>query len=199
PAHAFVPPGTGGYVSSASVPTDFRAARRLLARAGYPGGRGFPVLTLLMNTDATNRLIMEAIQQMWSRELGIRVDLESEDFRVYLDSLEHLRYQIARSRWVGDYNDPSDYLDMFRSDSGNNQTGWASPEYDRLDEQANRTLDEARRYALLQRAEALLLEQAPIAPIYFGTRTYLIRPCVKGWVPSLLGIHRYQYVWLASP
>lgn len=198
PANAFVPPDTPGYVSTATIPTDFAEARRLLAAAGYPAGHGFPRLTILMYTDQTNRRIMEAIQGTWSRELGIRVALRNEDFRVYLDSLERLNYDIARSRWVADYNDPSDYLELFRSDSANNWTGWRSAAYDQLDAEAARTIDTGRRFALLERAEALLLRQAPIAPLFFGSRTYLIQPGVRGWVPSLLGIHRYQYVWLEN-
>jgi oligopeptide transport system substrate-binding protein len=133
---------------------------------------------------------------MWRRELGISVTLVSLDFRVWLDNQRTLNYEISRSRWVGDYDDPSTYLDLFRSDSGNNQTGWADPEYDRLDDEAKSTLEPGRRYAILQRAEARLLDEAPIAPLFYGSRTYLIQPFVRGWVPSLLGIHRYQYVWL---
>ena len=196
PAYALTPPDTGGYTPAARIPTDLAAARRLLAEAGYPGGRNFPHLAIQMNTDAINAKIFEAVQEMWRRELGIGVTLVNQDFRVWLDNQRTLSYQISRSRWVGDYNDPSTYLDLFKSGSGNNQTGWANAEYDRLNDQADRTLDPARRFDLLQRAEALLLDEAPIAPIYYGTRTYLIRPYVRGWVPSLLGIHRYQGVWL---
>jgi oligopeptide transport system substrate-binding protein len=141
---------------------------------------------------------MEAIQQMWLRELGIKVDLSSQDFRVYLDNQRTLAYQISRSRWVGDYDDPSTYLYMFETDSGNNETGWSNARYDRLVAESDRTADPSARYALLQRAEALLLDDAPIAPIFYGARTYLIQPYVKGWVPSLLGIHRYQYVGFAK-
>ena len=96
-----------------------------------------------MNTDAINAKIFEAVQEMWRRELGIRVSLANEDFRVWLDNLRTLSYQVSRSRWVGDYNDPSSYLDLFRSGSGNNQTGWSSAEYDRLNDEADRTLDRA--------------------------------------------------------
>jgi oligopeptide transport system substrate-binding protein len=196
PAYALTPPDTAGYTPKARIPTDFEAARRLLAEAGYPGGKNFPRLAIQMNNDAINAKIMEAIQQMWHRELGIDVELISQDFRVYLDNQRRLAYQISRSRWVGDYDDPSTYLYMFKSDSGNNETGWSNPEYDRLNDEADRAVDPARRYALLQQAEAILLADAPIAPIFYGTRTYLIQPYVKGWEPSLLGIHRYQYVEL---
>src|SRR5208283_2685484 len=127
PASALTPAGTAGYSSAAGVPTDFAEARRLLAEAGYPGGRNFPHLEIQMNTDTVNTKIFEAIQEMWRRELGISVSLVSLDFRVWLDNQRSLNYQVSRSRWVGDYDDPSTYLDLFRSDSGNNQTGWADP------------------------------------------------------------------------
>ncbi len=197
PAYALTPPNTGGYTPQARFPTDFAEARRLLAEAGYPGGKGFPVLELQMWTNAINGQVAEALQQMWRRELGIDVRLSQLDFRIYLDNRRTFSFQISLSRWIADYDDPSTYLDEFLSYSGNNQTGWASPAYDRLDQEASRTLDPARRRALLQQAEALLMEQAPIAPIFYGARTYLIAPYVQGWVPSLLGIHRYQFVKLA--
>jgi oligopeptide transport system substrate-binding protein len=196
PAYALTPPNTAGYTPEARIPTDFDGARRLLAAAGYPGGRGFPILELQMNSDAINSKIMEAIQQMWRRELGIEVVLVNQDFRVYLDNQRTLSYQVSRSRWVGDYDDPTTFLYMFKSDSGNNETGWSNKDYDRLNDEADRAPDTARRYALLQKAEAILLDDAPIAPIFYGTRTYLLQPYVSGWDPSLLGIHRYQYVGL---
>jgi oligopeptide transport system substrate-binding protein len=196
PAHFFTPPNTAGYTSAARVPTDFDAARRLLAGAGFPGGKGFPVLEIQMNTDAVNQKVLQAIQEMWRRELGINVTLANRDFRVYLDHQRTMAYQISRSRWVGDYNDPGTYLDMFVTDGGNNQTHWSNPGYDRLIAAANRTLDRQKRDALFQRAEAILLDGGPVAPVFFGTRVFLIHPDVKGWTPSLLGIHRYQNVWL---
>ncbi len=197
PAYALTPPNTGGYTPAAREPSDFAAARRLLAAAGYPGGRGFPRLEIQLFTDAINTKVLEAIQQMWHRELGIQVTLANQDFRVYLDNLRTLSYQVALTRWFGDYDDPSTYLDLFKTGGGNNWTGWGDPAYDRSEDQANVTLDPAQRNTFLQQAEARLLEEAPIAPLFYGTRTYLIQPYVRGWLPSLLGIHRYQYVQLA--
>lgn len=196
PAYFMTPPRTAGYTCSARVPTDFEAARRLLAEAGYPGGKGFPKMEIQMNTDPINMVVFEAIQQMWRKELNIEVSLTQMEFRVYLDNMHRLAYQMTRSRWVGDYNDPSTFSDLFLSSSGNNDTGWKNPEYDALVAQAGHESDTARRFELLQKAEALLLDEAPVAPIFFGTRTYLINPHVKGWVPSLLGIHRYQTISL---
>ncbi len=196
PAYSLVPPDTAGYTSTARTPTDFDAARRLLAEAGYPGGKGFPKVEVKMNADPVNTKIFEAIQQMWHRELGIDVALTTEEYRVYIDSMQSLSFDTLRSRWVGDYNDPTTFTDLFVSAGGNNNTGWKNPAYDRLVAEAANEQDTPRRFALLQQAEALLLDDAPIAPIFHGARTYLIRPEVKGWTPALLGVHRYQTVHL---
>jgi oligopeptide transport system substrate-binding protein len=196
PAHFLTPPNTGGYTATARVPTDFDAARSLLAEAGYPGGKGLPPFELQMNIDGINKKVFEAIQEMWRRELGVNVRLSSFDFAVYLDHETTLSYDASRSRWVGDYNDPTTYLDMFVTGGTNNHTGWSNADYDRLIAEAGRTLNQEARFALLQKAEAILLDEAPIAPVFFGARTFLIHPSVKGWVPSLLGIHRYQKIWL---
>lgn len=196
PAYNLTPPKTAGYTAEAKIPTDFEAARRLLADAGYPAGKGFPKIELQMNSDPANLAVAEAVQQMWRKELNIELTLVQLEFRVYLDNQHTLSYEVSRSRWVGDYDDPSTFTDLFLSTSGNNDTGWKNSEYDRLLELATRELEPAKRFEFLQKAEALLLEEAPVAPVYFGTRTFLINPRVKGWVPSLLGIHRYQTVWL---
>ncbi|HTQ30629.1 MAG TPA: peptide ABC transporter substrate-binding protein [Opitutaceae bacterium] len=194
PANSLVPPDTAGYTSAAQVPTDFDAARRLLAAAGYPGGKNFPTLEIQTKNDTSWRSILEAIQEKWRRELGINVQIASLEQKTWLANWQTLSFQVSSARWVGDYDDPTTFLYMFKSDSGNNETGWANPDYDRLNDEADRARDPARRNALLQQAEALLLDQAPIAPVYYGTRTYLIQPAVKGWAPSLLGIHRYQFI-----
>ncbi len=191
-AYHYTPPAVAGYTAAALQPHDPAAARALLAEAGFPEGKNFPRLELLMNTDAVNKTILEAIQAMWKRELGIYVALVSQDFRVYLDAMKGLRYDIARARWVGDYTDPNTYLDMYVTGGGNNQTGWASPAYDALIARAAATGDPAARMAAFQAAEALLLAEAPIAPVLFGARVHLLHPDVQGWQPSLLGVRRYQ-------
>ncbi len=197
PAHHFVPPGTGGFQSVARQPHDPAAARALLAEAGFPEGRGFPRLEVLMNTDDLNTRVLSAIQAMWKRELGVDVALVNQDFRVYLDAMKGLRYDIARARWIGDYDDPNTYLDMYLTGGGNNQTGWSNADYDRLIARAAATPAPAARFTLFQEAEALLLAEAPIAPLCFGARVHLVHPDVRDWRPSLLGVRRYQTVRLS--
>jgi oligopeptide transport system substrate-binding protein len=197
PAFHFTPPGIGGYEATARQAYDVSAARALLAEAGFPEGKNFPRLELVYNPVAASPQVLEAIQAMWKRDLGVEITLLSQDFRVYLDAMKGLRYDIAGARWIGDYNDPNTYLDMFLTGGGNNQTGWSSPAYDALIARAATTADSAARTALFQEAEALLLGESPIAPLVFGARVHLLHPEVRGWSPSLLGIRRYQTLHLA--
>jgi oligopeptide transport system substrate-binding protein len=96
------------------------------------------------------------------------VELKNQEWASYLDSMDHLDYDIARSSWVGDYPDPNTFLDCFVTGRGNNRTGWGNAEYDRLMAEANRQLDPAARFSLFQKAETILVrEGVPIAPIYF--------------------------------
>ena len=106
------------------------------------------------------------------------------------------QYQILLSDWVGDYLDATTFLDPWRTDSANNHTGWGSADYDSLLFSAARTPDIATRSALLQKAEALMLDGAPIVPLYYNAHTFLLQTSVKGWYPTLLDHHPYKAVWL---
>jgi oligopeptide transport system substrate-binding protein len=196
PAHCLTPPNTAGYTARAAIPDDFTAARRLLAEAGYPGGRGFPRVEIQFATLELNQRLLEAVQQMWRRELGIEVVLANKEQRVWLNDERQLNYDISYAHWIGDYVDPSTYLELFTADGGNNSTGWACTAYDRLVRAAGAEQDFPRRNELYQQAEALLLDEAPVVPVFFGTRVFLCHPAVKNWHPALLGIHQYKDVYL---
>lgn len=196
PAFAFTPPGTAGYTSSASLASDPEAARQLLAAAGYPGGKGLPAFEILFNSSESHRLIAEAVQEMWRKELGVEVRLSNQELKSTLESRRSGNYQILRSGWNADYVDPTSFLEIWTSDSGNNYTGWKDADYDALLFSAARQPDEAARIALFQKAEAILLNAAPLIPIYHYTHVFLIDPSVKGWNPTLLDHHPYKHVWL---
>ncbi|HVS52347.1 MAG TPA: peptide ABC transporter substrate-binding protein [Opitutaceae bacterium] len=190
------PPDLAGFTSTTNVTYDLPTAKKLLADAGFPDGRGFPHLEILYNTTEANRLICEALQQMWRTGLGIDIGLLNQESKVQTDSMRRLDYEIGRYAWIGDYMDPSTFFDLMMSDNGNNETGWKNAEYDRLVTEADHAPDVARRYALYQRCEQILAEEAPIAPIYFYTRNNLVRPEVKGWYGTLLDFHPLKGVWL---
>jgi oligopeptide transport system substrate-binding protein len=196
PAGCFTPPNTAGYTCEASIPYDPATGRKLLVDAGYPEARGLPPIEILFNSSENHKLTAEAIQQMWRKELNVSVALVNQEEKVYFDSRRQMNYEICRSTWIGDYNDPNSFLNIWVSANGNNQTGWASPEYDRLIAEAEKTADQAARHAAFQKAEAILLEEAPILPVYFYTHAFLVQPSVKGWSPTILDHHPYKHVRL---
>jgi len=197
PARHFTPPGAGrGYAPDARMPYDPERARRLLAEAGYPGGEGFPELTLLYNTKDDHRTIAVAIQQMWREELGVDISLVNQEWKVYLTSRQNGEFDIVRAGWIGDYNDPNTFLNLLSGDSGNNHTNWSHPRYNELIQKASETPDRQRRQAIFRQAESLLLREAPIVPIYFYVRSLLIDEAVRGWPPNLLDYHPYNDVYL---
>ena len=170
----------------------------MLAEAGYPGGKGLPAFDLLFNSSESHRLVAEAIQEMWRRDLGVEVRLTNQERKSTLEARRAGTFQIMRDVWIGDFVDAQSFLDVFRSDSGNNYTGWKNSEYDALLFSAERQTDKNERIALMQKAETLLLDAAPVIPIYHYTHVFLIQPSVKGWYPTLLDHHPYKHVWLEA-
>lgn len=169
PAFAMTPPGAGdGYQPPAGISQNLAEARRLLAEAGFPDGRGFPVLNFLSPSKfPSDRGIAVELQSMW-RQLGITVALTTEEYKTYLDSQKKMDYEVSRSSWVGDYNDPNTFLDLFLTNNGNNRTGWGSPAYDALITQAAVEVDTTKRNAILQQAEKMLVaDECVVAPVYY--------------------------------
>ncbi|MET0263313.1 MAG: peptide ABC transporter substrate-binding protein [Rariglobus sp.] len=199
PALAFTPPGTAGYTSNARIETDFTEARRLLAEAGYPNGKGAPILELLLNTSDNHRQIAEAVQAGWRRELGLEVRLLNMEGKSVISARRTGDFQILRSSWIGDYNDPATFLSVWTTDGGNNYSSWSNPAFDQLLFQAARTTDTGSRLALFQQAEALLIADTPFIPLYTYTHVFLINPSVQGWHPTLLDHHPYKHVSLKTP
>jgi ABC-type oligopeptide transport system substrate-binding subunit len=171
-------------------------AQRLLAEAGFPGGRGFPRLTLLHNTADWHKRIAAAVQEMWRLELGIRADIENAEWRVYLDRVDAGDFDIARRAWIGEYSDPHAFLALFHGHSGANATGWRSEPFERLLDDSDAETDPARRLAILAEAEGLLLAEAPLAPIYHYVNHNYMKPFIRGVFPNVRDMHPLQEVTL---
>ena len=192
----FTPSGYPGYAAPDPVRFDPAYARECLAKAGFPGGRGFPKLEIIFNTSEDLRRITEAIQAMWTRELGIRVELSNQEFGTFMKSVAGLRYDVARRSWIGDYLDPNTFLAAYVTGDGNNRTGWSNARYDRLIHDAAYEPDAAKRMAQLREAEALLLSECPVIPIYHYTTSELVKPYVRGLYSTPLDSHPLTHVWI---
>jgi ABC-type oligopeptide transport system substrate-binding subunit len=190
------PMGYPGYDGPQPVTFDPVKARACLARAGYPGGRGFPRFTILFNTSEDHRRIAEAIQAMWKRELGIDVQLQNQEWGSYMQATTTLHYDVARRSWIGDYLDPNSFLQLLVTGDGNNRSGFSNARYDALMREASNTLDPAKRFSVMARAESLAIDQAPYLPIYHYSVSELVKPWVKGIYPTALDVHPLKDVWI---
>lgn len=197
-ATTFVPPGLGDYRGPRGLEENIEEARRLLAEAGYPDGQGFPAVELLYNTSEMHRPIAEALQHMWQENLHIHVTLVNQSWMGYLEARRNRDYTMARAGWIGDYYDATTFLDMWKSDSGINHTGWQNDAYDRAMQAAATSTDPEIRQTHLREAESILMEELPIIPLFHYNRIYLLRPEVKGWTANILDIHPWQFVTLES-
>jgi oligopeptide transport system substrate-binding protein len=169
PANSFVPPGAGaGYEPPPGYTRNVGQARQLLAEAGYTEGRGFPVVYYLYRADSDlDQDIAVELQSMFRRELGVTVQLARQEWTVLLNSQQTLDFDFSRSSWVGDYNDPNTFLDMFVTGGGNNNTGWSNAHYDQLIAAAGRENDREKRFAIFREAEKMLVtDESPICPLY---------------------------------
>lgn len=194
PAYHVVPPELLGYNSRHKFKADVAEAKRLLAEAGFPEGRGFPKVELLYNTLEKHRTIAEALQQMWRTNLGVDITLFNQEWKVYLDAQKSMNYQFQRAGWIADYVDPHVFLDLWETGGGNNNTNWGSPEYDRLLRSALSAPNDAARYEIYQQMEKILVDEMPIMPIFFYTRARLVSPKVRHYYSTPLDNFPWKYV-----
>jgi oligopeptide transport system substrate-binding protein len=192
-------PGSGpdpGFTPRAGLSYDPKQARALLAEAGFPGGAGFPAVTLNFTSGKQNDLaLVEALQSMWERELGVRVLLGSLEEKVRLDSMRMKSFQLILFSWL-DINDPAMLLQLYLSASPNNYTNWASPAFDGEFAAAGQAPNDAERWTHLQNADALLVDALPLIPLYHDNQNYLVQTSVRGWVDNALGWHMLNDVYL---
>ena len=173
-------------------------ARRLYAEAGYGPGRPLAV-EVLYNTSDNHRQMALAVAAMWKQALGVKVKIVNQEFKVFLATRRRKETtQVYRAGWIGDFRDPVTFLDILRSDNGRNDTGYANPYYDALLDRAAGETEPARRMALLREAEAMMLEQQPVMPIYFYVNRRLVKPWVTGWQDNLLDAHPTRHFVLAD-
>ena len=201
PAYSFVPPGTWNYTpqpwnwKSLSNLERITLARKLFREAGYSPDHPLK-LRLLINTNSTIKETAIAIAAMWQSVLGIQTEINEQEYRVFLQSRrDPTQWDIARLGWTADYDDASDFLDIFRQHSPNNDPGYANSAFTDLMNLATHTSNVTTRRRILEAAERMMLSDYPVIPIYFYASDRLVKPYIGGFHPTKMNrlYSRYLY------
>ena len=193
-------PGSGNYTARVHTPFDADKARATLAEAGFPGGANFPHVSLNFTPSIQNeQALVEAIQGMWQRELGIHVDLVAQEEKVWLNAMRSKDFQLLMDDWLSGINDPVDMFQLFLGSSSNNHTGWDNPGYNEEYAAAGQAPDDAAREVHLQSMDAVLVDDLPMIPLFHLSQNYLVQPSVQNWTENMLNWHLLNHVFLQAP
>ncbi len=173
---------------------DAAAARDLLAAAGFPGGAGLGVLPLLIVNTERNRLIAEAIQEMWRQHLGIRVEIVLQEWKVYLDALKQGDYHLSFDTWG--FTNAQQFYSLLTTGNSASYNLWSDPDYDAMAAAAAATAEPARRLEVYATMETHLARMMPVIPLYFNVSTHLLRTEVQGWHANPIDAHHLPAVAL---
>lgn len=183
PALSLVPPELyGGEARPSLRDNDVAEAKRLMAEAGFPDGKGFPKLVYIYNTLEVHKSVAQVVQENWRLNLGVEMIASNQEFKTLIEKRRAADFDIARNGWIADYADPINFLELFLSDSGNNDSHWKDPEFDSLVEAARVESDPAKRLELLHRAEDRFMSELPVVPLYFYSNPYLVAEELEGFV-----------------
>lgn len=205
-AESFVPPVVKGleksfreessnFIIANNYSNNIIEAKRLLAEAGYPNGENFPILEVKVSSGFYTT-VLEAIQDMWKNNLNIDVVVRTEESKITLPFRQSGKYQIARTSWTGDYNDPLTMLQIMTSESDINYSGFSNERYDYLINFATTSTNEKDRMEALKEAEAILFEEMPIIPFIYRTDFLVVNPKLKNYIDDPLGRYRFNYAYI---
>jgi oligopeptide transport system substrate-binding protein len=206
PATTYVPPGLkdtrGNEFSSmgdygVKVEADVEKAKEYLAKAGFPNGEDFPQIEILYNTSETHKIIAEAIQEMWKKNLNIEVTITNQEWPVFASSRRYGEYTgAARFGWFVDYADAMSMLEILEGQDTNNSAQWMDEEYNNLLLNARNENDPEKRDEALYAAEKILFDQQVIMPIFYYTDKFLVNKRVVDWQKESLGNWFFGYTYI---
>ena len=206
--NGFVPMGMPGYDNAQvkGYTFDVKKAQEYLAKAGYPNGKGFPKVTLEINSGGgRNEKVAESIQKMLTENLHIDVEISQVVWAQHTNNVETGKTNFWRFAWIADYPDPGNFLNLFYGKnvpksfeiaSYMNPTRYVNPQYDELYEKALATTNLEQRNKLYQQLDQMLIDDAPFLPIYNSVNRRLIQPYVKNFYSNGMEYRSFREVWL---
>jgi oligopeptide transport system substrate-binding protein len=188
-------PHVEGYPAPAGPAFDPEGARALFAEAGFPGGKSFPPVSMLINSSFSSRRIAELLAASWKQELGVDVEFRELGWDAYIEARSGRKnFDLARVSRMGDWLDPCAFLEPWKTGDVRNDSGYSNVKFDELLEEASR-LRGAPRLAKLAEAEQILLDDAALIPLFHYTSVDMIDlERWEGWYPNPLNIHPLKYI-----
>ena len=204
PAYALVPEGLANYTPQTPEWAEWTqaerdvAAREHYARAGYSDENPLRV-EFRYNSSENHKKIALAVVSMWRQKLGVQAQLYNEEWKVFLQNRKQkVLTQVFRAGWIGDYNDPYSFLGLLSSDSGNNDYVYSNSHYDNLLSEAAKERIPTRRRRLLQAAEAIMIADQPIVPLFSYVTKRLVNPRLKGWRNNIMDHHYSRFMYFSD-
>lgn len=199
PTSSWIPKGMFGYNPDIGAKFNPVTAQKLLAQAGYPDGTGFPETVAMYNTNDTNRLIGEFLQAQWKEYLNVNIQLESQEWKVFLNRLQVDPPQVFRLGWGADFPDPDNFMNLFISTSGNNRLRWSNSRYDELVALGATLNNPKERQSVYDEAQRILTEtDTAMIPLFVSTQNLLIKPYVSGFEINPMELMYLKKVSLAN-
>ena len=187
PIKTYKPGSTQGY--------DVKRAQQLLLDAGYDTENPFPKVEISYNTSGNHKKIAESLVGQWQKNLGVEVGLKNSEWKTFLADQKSQKYDLSRSSWIGDYNDPETFYAIMSSTNGNNRTGWKNEAYDQLLEQSKSIRAIEKRNAVFAEMESILNQKEfPILPIYYYVNQGLLQKNISGWYPNIQDLHPLKFI-----
>ncbi|MCI5056090.1 MAG: ABC transporter substrate-binding protein, partial [Flavobacteriales bacterium] len=206
--YGFVPPAFADYEYDSLKSYSFNPmkARLFLSKAGYPGGKDFPITKIQLNSGGQNNIkVAEVIQEMLKENLNIEIELEVLPFAEHLEKVENGQANFWRSGWAADYPDPESFLNLFygkhvpdslHQRSYINAFRYQNPKYDSLYEKALQTVDKSERYRLYRLAEQTILDDGVVLPLYYDEFIRLLNPQVKNFPSNAMEYRDFGAVYI---
>jgi len=190
-AYSMSPPNTGGFnlkqpeYASWTQAQRNAEAKKLLAEAGFTEKNPLK-FELLYNTSESHQRIAIAASSMWKQNLGVDAVLKNQEWKVMLDTMRRGNFDMSRYAWIGDYDDPSTFLNNFKANDAQNNTKFNNADYDKALNNAVKAQSPAEVQQYYQQAEDILSQQSPAIPVYYYMGVKLVKPYIGGFTPNLM-------------
>ena len=196
---SWVPEGLFAHNSQLGLDFNPKKAKELIKQMGYTDSSQIPKIQIFYNSTADHKMIAENIQAQLKKNIGLNVELNSQEWKTYLHRLKTKEVEMFRLGWLADYPDPDNFMNLMTSFSENNHTGWKNKKFDELILKAMTIEDESHRKNLYDQAQKILLEEeTAVFPIFTTVSHLLISPRIKNFPLNVMSYILFKNIEISE-